>query len=402
VQEVYKDANIGGVSMSSQTLTMLSVGDIILGKTETESYFELAAPVLRSADVAVGQLEVPFTKRVINAYYLEVPTEIPAIPGCDPNNISAFSFAGFDVLTLAGNHIWDAGVPGIEDSIAGLRNHDIAFVGAGMNIDEARNHVVIERGGTRFGFLNYNCVGPKLTWATPDKPGCAYLHIITHYELDHPTPGSTLPRVYTFAEHVSLGAMVDDIEKLRPLCDVLVVAFHKGVGFVPVEIAWYERQISYAAIDAGADLILGHHAHILKGIEQYKGKAIFHGLGNFVVAMPPVQEGPMTWAFQQWGERMEDIFGGYNKPDPANPGYPWHTETAQTIIAKCTVDGGQISRVGYLPCLINKQGQPEVLKNDERGRQVFDYMDKITREAGLNARYEWAGDEVVVNIESHR
>jgi hypothetical protein len=385
--------------MSSRALTMLAVGDIILGKPEAESYFTLAAPVLKSGDVVVGQLEIPFTKRVINPYYLEIPTEIPAMPGCDPSNMSAFPYAGFNVLTLAGNHIWDAGVPGIEDSIAGLRNYDIAFVGAGMNIDEARNHVVIERDGTRFGFLDYNCVGPKLTWATPDKPGCAYVHVITHYELDHPTPGSTLPMVYTFAEPRSLGAMVDDIKKLRPLCDVLVVAFHKGVGFTPIEIAWYEQQISYAAIDAGADLILGHHAHILKGIEQYKGKIIFHGLGNFVVAMPPVHEGPVTWAFQQWGERMEDIFGGYNKPDPEYPGYPWHPETAQTIIAKCTIDSGRISRAGYLPCLINKQGQPEVLENDEKGQQVFDYMDKITRAAGLNARYQWAGDEVVIHSE---
>jgi len=385
--------------VSGKTLTVLAVGDIILGKPDAESYFTLAAPVLRSADVVVGQLEIPFTKRVINPYYLEIPTEIPAIPGCDPSNMSAFPFAGFNVLTLAGNHIWDAGVPGIEDSIDGLRKYDIAFVGAGMNIDEARNHVVIERDGTRFGFLDYNCVGPKLTWATPDKPGCAYVHIITHYELDHPTPGSNLAMVYTFAEPVSLGAMVEDINKLRPLCDILVVAFHKGVGFKPVEIAWYEKQISYAAIDAGADLILGHHAHILKGIEQYKGKIIFHGLGNFVVAMPPVHEEPVTWAFQQWEERMKDIFHGLNEPDTGYTDYPWQAETAQTIIAKREVDGGQISRASYLPCLINKQGQPEMLKNDERGQRVFDYMDRITREAGLNARYEWEGDEVVVHSE---
>jgi hypothetical protein len=385
--------------VSSQTSTMLAVGDIILGRPEAEAYFALAAPVLRAADVAVGQLELPFTKRVINSYYLEVPTEIPAIPGCDPGNMSAFPFAGFNVLTLAGNHIWDAGVPGIEDSIAQLRDYDIAFVGAGMNIDEARAPLIIERNGTRFGFLNYNCVGPKLTWATPDKPGCAYVHIITHYELDYPSPGSDIPVVYTFAEPQTLGAMVDDIHKLRPLCDVLVVAFHKGIGFTPVQLAWYEQQISYAAIDAGADLILGQHAHILKGIEQYKGKTIFHNLGNFVGALPPVQEEPVTWAFQQWGKKMEQIFHGLNEPSSEYEGYYWQSETAQTIIAKCTVDGGEISQVSYLPCLINSQGQPEVLKHDERGQQVFDYMDRITREAGLNARYEWTGDEVVIHSE---
>jgi len=385
--------------VNNRTLTMLAVGDLILGKPEAESYFALAAPVLRAADVVVGQLEVLFTKRVVNAYYVEIPTEIPALPGFDPSNMSALPFAGFNVLTLAGNHVWDAGVPGIEDSIAGLRNYGIAVVGAGMNIDEARSPVVIERNGTRFGFLDYNCVGPKVSWATPDKPGCAYVNVITHYELDHPTPGGDYPLIYTFAEPRSLGAMVHDIHKLRPLCDVLVVAFHKGIGFTPIKIGMYEQQVSYAAIDAGADLILAHHAHILKGIEQYKGKTIFHGLGNFVVAMPPAVLAEYTWAFQQWGKRMEEIFGGYNKPDPEYPGYPWHPETAQTIISKCTVDRGKISGVSYLPCLINKQGQPEILKNDKRGRQVFNYMDKITKAAGLNARYEWEGDEIVIHSE---
>jgi hypothetical protein len=384
-------------NMSNRTLTILAVGDIILGRPEAESFFALAAPVLKTGDIVVGQLEIPFTNRVINPYYLEVPTEIPSIPGCDPRNISAFAYAGFNLLTFAGNHTWDAGVPGIEDSIAGLRKHDIAFVGAGMNIAEARQPVIMERDGTRVGFLDYNCVGPKLTWATPDKPGCAYVHIITHYELDHPTPGSEVPMVYTFAEPVSMGAMIDDIKKLRPQCDILAVAFHKGMGFVPVQIAWYEQQISYAAIDAGADLILGQHAHILKGIEQYKGKTIFHNLGNFVGALQQAKEAPKTWAFQQWGSRMKDIFYGYNKPAPGYTGYFWHPETAQTVIAKCTINKKKISRVSYLPCMINKKGQPEVLKHDKRGQKIFDYMEQITRKAGLNGRYEWDGDEVVIS-----
>jgi poly-gamma-glutamate synthesis protein (capsule biosynthesis protein) len=389
----------GGVNMSTKTLTMLGVGDIILGKPNAESYFELTAPVLRSAEIALGQLEIPFTNRRVDPYYMEIPTEIPAMPGCDPANASAFPFAGFDVLALAGNHTWDAGVPGIEDTISALREHEIPFVGVGMNIDEARDHVIVERDGTRFGFLSYNCVGPKTTWATPEKPGCAYIHAITHYELDHPTPGSNLARVYTFAEPKSTGAMIEDIQRLRPLCDVLIVSFHKGVGFVPIEVAWYEQQISYAAIDAGADLIQGHHAHILKGIEVYKGKVIFHGLGNFIIAMPPIDQEPISWAFQQWNERMKVIFGDYNVSDEGDSDFPWHPETALTMIAKCSIDDGKISRVGYLPCKINKKAQPEILKHDERGQEVFDYVEKITRKADLNATFKWSGDEVVINME---
>jgi poly-gamma-glutamate capsule biosynthesis protein CapA/YwtB (metallophosphatase superfamily) len=224
--------------MNCKTLSMLAVGDIILG-ADAEPYFASVAPELKTADVVLGQLEVPYTTRDQHAVEL----------GRIPSNLAPLISFGFDVVTLAGNHISDAGVPGIEDTTAWLREHQLPFTGAGMDISEARRPVIIEREGTRFGFLSYNCVGPKETWATSEKPGCAYVHVITHYELDHATPGGP-PDIYTWAESKTLGAMVDDVRKLRPLCDVLVVSFHKGLGHTPVKLAEYEHQVSYAAIDA--------------------------------------------------------------------------------------------------------------------------------------------------------
>ena len=373
--------------MTDKTLTMMAVGDLILDEPQAESYFDYVAPVLKSADVVVGQGEVVFTNRGICS-----STDVAA-PPCDPTNMSAIPYAGFNVITLAGNHVWDSGPAGIEDTIAGLRNYGIAFCGAGMNIDEARQPAIVKRNGTTFGFLSYNCVGPKESWATAKKPGCAYVNILTHYELDHATPGGP-PSIYTFAEPRSLEAMVANIQKLRPLCDVLVVVLHKGIGHVPAKLAMYEQQVSYVAIDSGADLILGHHAHILRGVEQYKGKTIFHGLCNFVTVTRALAPDP-TQDSQQWALRRKELFGF--APDPEYPTYPFHPEARQTIIAKCTIKNRKITQVSYLPCLVNKQGQPEILKNDERGQQVFNYMDKITRAAGLNAQYEWDGNEVVIH-----
>ena len=372
--------------MPGKILTMMAVGDLILDMPQAETYFAYVTPVLKSADVVAGQGEVVFTGRGICS-----STDVAA-PPCDPANMSALPFAGFNVITLAGNHVWDSGAPGIEDTIAGLRNYGIAVTGAGMNIDEARCPAIVKRNGTSFGFLSYNCVGPKESWATAKKAGCAYVNIITHYELEHATPGGP-PTVYTFAEPRSLELMLDDIHKLRSRCDVLVVALHKGIGHVPAKLASYEQQVSYAAIDAGADLILGHHAHILRGVEQYKGKTIFHGLCNFVTVTRALAPDP-TQDSQQWAMRRKELFGF--APDPEYPTYPFHPEAKQTIIAKCIISGSKITRVSYLPCLVNKKGQPEILKNDERGQQVFNYMDKITRAAGLNARFEWDGDEVVI------
>lgn len=379
-----------------KTLTMLAVGDLILGSPQPDSAFALAAPMLGTADILVGQGEAPFTARSVEKYYLEVPTEIFATPSCDPANMKALANAGFDVITLAGNHIWDSGAPGIEDTVNGLCDLGIAVVGAGMNIAEARRPAILEREGTRFGFLDYNCTGPKLTWATPDKPGCAYVHVVAAYELEHPTPGAT-PTIYTFAVPPSLDEMVDDIRALRPLCDILVVCLHKGLGFMPAKLAMYEQQVSYAAIDAGADLIIGHHAHMLRGVEYYKGKAIFHGLGHFVVSKRPRDAAAMPpWAVRQFVEKHKELLGPYVEPDPEYPKHPYHPETLQTIIAKCVIEDGSISHVSYLPCLINKEGQTEVLKHDKKGQKIFDYMETISVATGLNARYEWEGDEIVI------
>ncbi len=75
-----------------------------------------------------------------------------------------------------------------------------------------------------------------------------------------------------------------------------------------------------------------------------------------------------------------------------------HPDAKYTIIAKCTIDDGKVSRVGYLPCLLKcEDGMVELLKNDKRGQEVFDYMDKITRGADLNARFKWEGDEVAIH-----
>ena len=372
--------------MDEKTLTMIAVGDLVLQLPQPETYFEQVAALLNSADIVAGQGEVIFTDRGVAS-----STDVAATP-CPLSHIHALRYAGFNVITLAGNHVWDSGPAGIEDTIKALEEMGIAFTGAGMNINEARKPAIIECNDTIFGFLAYNCVGPRESWATAKKSGCSYVKIITHYELDHATPGGP-PTIYTFADPPSLKLMIEDIQNLRPQCDILTVSLHKGIGHTPAVIAMYEKEVSHAAIDAGADLVLGHHAHILRGIEQYKGKFIFHGLGNFVTVTSDLSTKNLK-GNPEWARRRKELFGF--EPDPDYPNYPFHPEARQTIMAKCRISHKKISQVSYLPCLINKRGQPEILKNDEKGQQVFDYMVKITQKAGLNAIYEWKGDEVIV------
>lgn len=365
----------------SKTLKLLVGGDIILGP-DADFYFDHVRPLLSGGDVVVGQLEVPYTNRNDEAVAL----------GRDPENLHALLNAGFHVVTLGGNHICDAGVYGIEDTIAWLKEHGILYTGAGMDIDEAKNPAIIECVGTRFGFLNYNCVGPKEMWAGPAKPGCAYVEIITHYEPLYATPGGP-PIIHTWAESHSLKGMVDDIGKLRPQCDILTVSLHKGLVHIPVKLAAYEQQVAYAAIDAGADLIVGHHAHILKGIELYRGKTILHGLGNLVTYLPSLAPKPGQDP-QSWARRRREIFGF--EPDPEYPTYPFHPEAKYIVMAKCLIKDKGVSQVSLIPCIVNKEGQPEVMRNHAKGQEVFNYMQNITRKAGLNAGFAWQDHEILV------
>lgn len=382
--------------MSTKTQTLLAVGDVYLhGTLPDEPLFGKTAPALRAADIALGHGKCMFTSRGVNTFAdmgLAQVGERFEIPGADPRNMSALNDAGFDIITLANCHCWDAGDPGIEDTIAGLQQYNIAHCGVGMNIDEARHPAIIERDGTRYGFLAYNCTGPKGSWALPQKAGCAYLHILAAYEMDLPVIGG-YPTTYTFAEPSKLKAMVEDIKKLRPLCDVLVVFFSKGLGFLPVRLAMYEQQVSYAAIDAGADLILASHAHILKGIEQYNGKWIFHGLGNFVINMDET-----TVQGESQARKFVQAHGGpfFFEPGGKETPFPYSPEQELTIVAKCRIQDGQITQLSYLPCIAGQNNSPEIVKNDEKGRQVFEYMENITKGAELNAHYKWDGDEVMI------
>ncbi len=293
--------------------------------------------------------------------------------------------------------MFDQGTAGVEDTIAALRNQSIATTGADMNLAEARQPANLERNGLRIGVLSYNCVGPRDSWATHTKAGVAYVHVLTHYELNYATPGGP-PTIYTFAEPDSLEAMQADVAALRAQVDVLTVAFHKGVAHTPALIAMYERQVAKAAIDAGADIVVGHHAHILRGIETYKGKPIFHGLGNFVTVTRALNiEDNASPERLAWAKRRRELFGF--EPDPDYPTYPFHPEAKNAFIAFCEVEKTGVLRAGFIPCWITPSGQPKVLPRNEHGEVVAAYVARITQQAKLNGKFEWENDRVVLVTE---
>ncbi|MFF5987159.1 CapA family protein [Prauserella flavalba] len=375
-------------------ITVASVGDLILDEPAPASFLEPAATLLRAADVTIGHVEVPHSTTTVSQ-----STDVPA-PPADPAALPALADAGFDVVTLAGNHIHDAGDVGIADTVAHARAAGLVPTGAGANLAEARTPAVVERGGLRVGVLSYNCVGPRESWATSRKPGCAYVHVLTHYELDHASPGGP-PKIYTFADPDSLEAMESDVRALRAQADVVLVSLHKGVGHTPAAVAMYERPVARAAIDAGADAVFSHHAHIMRGIETHRGRPIFHGLGNFVTvthALTPGQGAESSAELEAWAEKRKKLYGF--APDPDMPYYPFHPESRNTAIAWCRFDANGLAEAGFVPCWIDEWGRPVPCGGTPDGERVTAYIEQITRAAGLNGRFAPRGDRVVIEPES--
>jgi poly-gamma-glutamate capsule biosynthesis protein CapA/YwtB (metallophosphatase superfamily) len=371
----------------SAPFKLYMTGDLVLDEPNADFFFDKARPLLAEADLLIGHVEVPHTTRG-----RESVGDIPA-PASDPENLKAVGRAGFHMVSLAGNHIHDRGGEGIEDTIANLAAQGLVSAGAGLDLDQARRPAVAARGGVRVGLLSYNCVGPKEGWAGPKRAGCAYLKIITHYELENANPGGP-PKVYTFADPDTVEAMQADIAAIRGQVDVLVVAFHKGVVHTPAHIAMYEKAVAREAIEAGADIVIGHHAHILRGVEVWRGKPIFHGLGNFVtVTRALTAEGNDNPVRRAWAEKRKVLFGF--EPDPDYPLYPFHPEAKNGMVAACHIGADGAISPGFRPIWMTPTGQPEALGDDARGRAVAGYVAEISRKAGLKTDFAWDRQRVV-------
>lgn len=205
--------------------------------------------ILKRKTILVGNLEVPLSKR--GAEY----TKKTWILRADPRTVDSLATAGFDVLTLANNHIMDYGPIALQDTLAALDNAKIARAGAGMNRDQAREPAFLTApDGTKFAFLSYSLTYPEIFWANSIRPGTPY-----------GDPSFFIP----------------DIKKAKTLVDHVVVSFHWSAELQYYPSA-YQKNYGRLAIDAGASVILGHHPHVLQGIEIYKDGLIAYSLGNYV------------------------------------------------------------------------------------------------------------------------
>lgn len=293
-----------------KALSISIVGDLLMDgsvrkqidKFGVEYPWEKVQEYFQNDDITIGNLETSITTK--GSKWEDKQFNFKS----DPKNVKAMKDAGIDLVSLANNHSLDFGYDGFLDTLNYLDEGDIKRVGGGKNKEEALKGVVIDKNGYKVGILAFSRVIPSVDWyATNNRPGLLGLYD-------------------SHVKHV-----LERITEMKKEVDILVLSVHWGVELSTVP---RDEEIILAKklIDAGADIIMGHHPHVLQGIEIYKGKPIFYSLGNFV-------------------------FGVKNEL------------TSNTMIAQINYTDGKVDYIKIVPCTI-VGGRPIPVEDEKRLEKI--------------------------------
>lgn len=239
-------------------ITVTAVGDVMLAgrwaasirKNGYDTLFRDVAAELKTGDIAIANLESPIARG--GCEFSGKKFRFRA----EPEVAAALHASGINLVTLANNHTMDFGGQALAETMENLEHAGIAWIGAGENLAEARKMALYTINGKKIAFLGYSMTRPVEFFAAHNRPG-------------------TAPGIEKF--------FVEDIRRARQEADYVIVSFHWGTEGA-MDIQPYQRAVAHKAIDAGADVILGHHPHVLRGIERYKTGIVFYSLGNFTFA----------------------------------------------------------------------------------------------------------------------
>ena len=289
-------------------ITIVAVGDIMLSRhvgakieqaKNPNLPFEDVRELLDEADITFGNLECPLSDS-------NIPIREGLIFRCLTNDFDGVINSGFDVLSAANNHSMDQGIKGLEFTIDYLKSKNILPVGTTPSIslphEGEMKEGVIERNGAKFGFLSYS------------------------YSAFNDGKNSTHPQIAT----LDIEKLKFDILNLKSRgADIIVVSMHAGTEYTrrPNQT---QINFAHAAIDAGADVVIGHHPHWRQTIEVYQGKPIFYSLGNFV--------------FDQM----------------------WSQETREGLIVRLAIRDRRLERAELIPVVIENYCCPRMANDEEK------------------------------------
>jgi len=238
-------------------LTLSFVGDMMFDRGVKSSVyknfegsydalFTNLKPIFEMSDIVFGNLEGPISDKGRNVGSKYSFRFEPQVAQSLKNN-------KFSIVSFANNHVGDWSIEAFEDTLHYLEEAGVLFTGAGKNLQEAESPTIIEKHGIKIGFLGFSDVGPIWMEAKENQAG----------QLLASNPNR-----------------IQIIEKAKKQSDILIVSYHWGNEYVPHN----ERQelLAKSSIDAGADIIIGHHPHIIQDIEEYKTGVIAYSLGNAI------------------------------------------------------------------------------------------------------------------------
>lgn len=251
---------------------------------------------LAGADLSVGNFEMPLTDR---GFPVEKLLNVRATADIAED----VAGIGFDVVTLANNHAVDYGWDGLADTAQALRSFGLTTVGSGLDRSVASQPAFFTRDQWRVGVMGFSCLTPANMSATDTRPGIAAVHVATAYEIDPlyqaEEPGDpSVVRIRTETNKADLAFILTAVSKAKSECDVLVVSLHWGFGSGEA-LAEYQRPLAEALLDAGADVIHGHHPHAIHPIGFHDGKPIIFGGGTFIgqqVFLPASDQVHKMWS----------------------------------------------------------------------------------------------------------
>lgn len=358
-------------------LTFAVVGDIMLNSNlEQNSLYE----TISHADISFGNLEIPFSHQGIQADKF--------VTFCAPPELAKeLSSLKLKVVSVANNHSLDYGPEALADTLKTLKKVNIIPIGAGLNLEEALRPAILNIGGFTIGFLAFASTLPPGFAATDKRAGVAPIRIKNSISIDgivsEEQPG-TSPYVYTEPVKEDLERGVKVVKGLCKSVDLVIVSIHWGVppGWAAAfqePLADYQQPIGRALIDAGADMIIGHHPHILHGIELYQGAPIFYSMGNFI--------------FHHLKEKGTK--GSYQRPTP-----PYKVrnldiavpEAKESLIVKIIFkesikDSSIEQKMELIPCVLNHSGEPHKASLTAT-EEILTRVQKYSKHLGTNIEVE--------------
>jgi len=375
-------------------VVITAVGDLMLSRPEASRPgppVQEMYRVMREADIGFGNCE----QVVASVGFYAQRMAYPAI-------LDDFKAAGLNSLSLANNHFMDMGpIPAVQ-GLEELRARDIQFAGCGRNLEEALAPGIKVVKGVRVGLMSFWC--SAATFAPPaymeqaragvNKPGLA---MIVGQQVT--VPGSDTPVLLPAAADMRM--LADSVAKAKTQVDFLMVSFHQhwggqegtGQGIIPPQpparrtsiiaadlnaarnhVNDGRKLICRAAVDAGADVILGHGNHVLNGVEIYKGKPILYSLGHFYI------EGMKD------GRALPQFFFSPTMVAQIENGW-WLEEQRWSAIARLFVQGGRVTRLDLVPVTmdIQKDGLPS-FADDALSQRIVGAVQTLSKPLGTDVR----------------